>query len=265
PTSLPCEGPVSEKPDVPARPRLCVADSQATARRRSRQRRQPHGQSRSDALDRGQPAGRSRAYTLRRPAGAHPARPCGPGPDRHGQRHLPGARRTAPHRQAGTDGRRRGRQAARLPARRRGRRHAGRVTVDVGGGTGHEPAMAGPWWWLDELNMALLAITLAASLRWGAAPERLCAAVIVGMQGADAALHAIAGRGAFYHSVDVGHLAIDLLAALAFHHIAVNANRIYPLWLAAFQLISVLAHFARQASDTVAGLAYAYLGYGPFY
>jgi len=125
--------------------------------------------------------------------------------------------------------------------------------------------MAGPWWWLDELNMALLAITLAASLRWGAAPERLCAAVIVGMQGADAALHAIAGRGAFYHSVDVGHLAIDLLAALAFLHIAVNANRIYPLWLAAFQLISVLAHFARQASDTVAGLAYAYLGYGPFY
>src|SRR5690606_4716121 len=100
---------------------------------------------------------------------------------------------------------------------------------------------------------------------WGAGPERLCAAVLVGMQGADAVLHAVAGRGALYHSVDTGHLAIDLVAALAFLLIAVNANRIYPLWMAAFQLISVLAHFARQASATVAGLAYAYLGYGPFY
>ena len=126
--------------------------------------------------------------------------------------------------------------------------------------------MAGSWWWwLDELNMALLAVTLAASLRWGAGPERLCAAVIVGMQGADAVLHAVADRGAVYHSVDAGHLAIDVSAALAFLVIAVNANRIYPLWIAALQLISVLAHFARQASETIAELAYAYLAYGPFY
>src|SRR5690606_33409118 len=222
----------------------------------------PPGQPRPDALDRRGAADRSGADAVRRSAGAHPARPRGSEPDRDGQRHLSRARRAASRRQAGADGGRRRGQAQRLPDRRRGRGRARRVTVDGKGGAGHERAMAGSWWWLDEFNMALLAITLAASLRWGAGPERLCAAVIVGMQGADAVLHAVADRGAVYHSVDAGHLAIDASAALAFLLIAVNANRIYPLWIAALQLISVLAHFARQASETIAGLAYAYLAYG---
>lgn len=127
------------------------------------------------------------------------------------------------------------------------------------------PIMIGSWWWLGEFNMALLAVALAASLRWGASPERLCVAVLIGMQGADLAYHGFAGTDAFYHSVNIGHLVIDVLAAVAFLVIAANANRVYPLWLAAFQWISVLAHFAREVSATVAELAYAYLGYGPFY
>lgn len=121
------------------------------------------------------------------------------------------------------------------------------------------------WWWLNELDMALLALLLAAALRWGASPERLCASVPVGMEAMDAVYHALAGRGAVYLSVDVGHLVIDSLAAAALLAVALNANRYYPLWMVAFQLISVLAHFAREASTAVAGLAYAYLAYGPFY
>ena len=121
------------------------------------------------------------------------------------------------------------------------------------------------WWWLGEFNTALLAIALIAALRWGAGPERISVAILVGMQVADAVYHLIAGRGAFYQSVDVGHLMIDSLAALSFLALAANANRLYPLWMAAFQVISVLAHFAREASATVAGAAYAYLAYGPFY
>ena len=121
------------------------------------------------------------------------------------------------------------------------------------------------WWWLDEFDAVMLAVVLAAALRWGAGPERLCAAVLVGMEAIDAVYHLIAGRGAFYLSVDVGHLVIDLLAAAALLAVALNANRIYPLWMVAFQLVSVLAHFAREVNPAVAGLAYAYLGYGPFY
>jgi hypothetical protein len=121
------------------------------------------------------------------------------------------------------------------------------------------------WWWLEEFNAAMLAIALASALRWGTGPERLCVAVMIGMQAVDAVYHVIAGRGAFYQSVDIGHLVIDAAAAAAFLAVALNANRIYPLWMAAFQLTSVLAHFAREVNPEGAGLAYAYLGYGPFY
>jgi hypothetical protein len=121
------------------------------------------------------------------------------------------------------------------------------------------------WWWLNEFDAAMLALVLAAALRWGAGPERLCVAVLVGMEAIDLVYHLIAGRGAFYQSVDIGHLVIDLAAAAAFLAVSLNANRIYPLWMAAFQLTSVLAHFAREANPQVVGLAYAYLGYGPFY
>jgi hypothetical protein len=121
------------------------------------------------------------------------------------------------------------------------------------------------WWWIDEFNLGLLAITLAAAIRWGEAPERLCLAVLLGMPSLDALYHFTVGRGAFYESVDVGHFVMDALAAVALLFIAVNANRIYPLWIAAFQSISVLAHFAREVSAAVAALAYAYLAYAPFY
>lgn len=121
------------------------------------------------------------------------------------------------------------------------------------------------WWWLNEFNTAALAIALLAALRWGAAPERLCTAILIVMQVVDAVYHFVVGRGAFYLSVDIGHLIIDCLVAIALVAVAVNANRIYPLWMAALQLISVLAHFARETSVSVEGLAYAYLGYGPFY
>ena len=121
------------------------------------------------------------------------------------------------------------------------------------------------WWWLDEFDRVMLALVLVAALRWGAAPERLCAGVMVGMEVLDLVYHFIVGRGAFYESVDIGHLLIDLAAGIAFLAVALNANRIYPLWMAALQLTSVLAHFAREVNSDAAGLAYAYLGYGPFY
>jgi hypothetical protein len=121
------------------------------------------------------------------------------------------------------------------------------------------------WWWLNEFDTAMLALVLAAARRRGAGPERLCAAVMVGMEALDLVYHFIVGRGAFHESVDIGHLVIDLAAGAAFLFVALKANRIYPLWMAALQLTSVLAHFAREANPHAAGLAYAYLGYGPFY
>jgi hypothetical protein len=105
-------------------------------------------------------------------------------------------------------------------------------------------------------------LTLAA-WRWGAAPERWCAASLLFMVIADRVYHLIADRGTIYLSVDVGHLAIDLTAAAILIGVALWANRIYPLWLAAFQSLAVLAHFTREASTSVAAMAYAILSYAP--
>ena len=47
------------------------------------------------------------------------------------------------------------------------------------------------WWWLNEFDAAMLALVLAAALRWGAGPERLCVAVLVGMEAIDLVYHLI--------------------------------------------------------------------------
>lgn len=117
------------------------------------------------------------------------------------------------------------------------------------------------WVWL--VNAIVVAALLFASWRWGAAPERASAGAILFLLLADRLYHLIAGRGSFYLTLDVGHLVIDAAAAMIFLTIALWANRIYPLWLAALQSLSVIAHFTREASETVGRDAYAILTNAP--
>lgn len=58
---------------------------------------------------------------------------------------------------------------------------------------------------------------------------------------------------------------IDILAAGFYMFIAVNANRNYPLWIAGFQVVSVVAHVVQAMVDTVSPLAFAILVIGPSY
>lgn len=119
--------------------------------------------------------------------------------------------------------------------------------------------------WIWSFNFLSVAILCAAALRWGAAPERICAAALLAMNVVDRIYHALVGRGTIYASVDIGHLVIDLLVATVFIGVALGANRLYPLWLAAFQLVSVVSHFAREASGKVAEIAYFLMNYAPYY
>lgn len=118
---------------------------------------------------------------------------------------------------------------------------------------------------LFYINFGLVGLLAAAALRWGAAPERICVATLFTVTFGDPLYHLLLGRGAIYGTVDIGHLVIDVGVAVIFVAVALRANRVYPIWLAAFQLVSVLSHFAREVTASFPKLAYGLMSYGPFY
>lgn len=115
------------------------------------------------------------------------------------------------------------------------------------------------------INFVLVSILGAAALRWGAPPERICVATLVIVTFGDPLYHLLMHQSPIYRTVDIGHLVMDLGVAAIFVAVALRANRVYPLWLAAFQLVSVLSHFAREVTDSFPKLAYGLMSYGPFY
>ena len=65
-------------------------------------------------------------------------------------------------------------------------------------------------------NFVCVCLLAAAALRWGATPERICAATLFTVTFADPAYHLLIGHGAIYRSVDIGHLVMDLAVAAIF-------------------------------------------------
>jgi len=116
--------------------------------------------------------------------------------------------------------------------------------------------------WLQFATFVLLAL---AAWRWGRGPERILAGILVGLSLADAANHALFEVGRSYMTVDTGHVIIDVAALVVSLAVSVNANRIYPLWFAAFQLLAVLAHLTREMAHDTTGLAYLIMYIGPSY
>jgi hypothetical protein len=116
----------------------------------------------------------------------------------------------------------------------------------------------------STLQFSYLLLTVAAAYRWGAGPERACATSLLFLAVIDWPYHWLVGRGAILSTIDVGHLIMDLVTWSLLYATAMKANRIYTLWIAAFQLIMVLSHFAR-GSVAIAPLAYAIMNFAPSY
>lgn len=112
--------------------------------------------------------------------------------------------------------------------------------------------------------LVLLALILLALWR-GGAPERQAAFVFVGVFVADRLYHWILPAGAHLLRVDFGHILIDSIALAFFMVIALRANRIYPLWLASFQLMTIVSHIEQAISPTIHRGAYAVLAFAPSY
>jgi hypothetical protein len=89
---------------------------------------------------------------------------------------------------------------------------------------------------------AILAAAFFAVAR-GGPPERLAAGIIVGWVISDVSYHLVFGPSGF-DSVDPVHLVLDGGELVAIVWLALRANRMWPLWAAAAQLICVTGHVA---------------------
>jgi hypothetical protein len=95
--------------------------------------------------------------------------------------------------------------------------------------------------WLTRL---LLCLAIPFAARKGDEPERLVAVTIVVMTVLDIANHLLFGDPTWFE-VNPGHFVIDTWALLTMIWVALKANRGWPLWISATQLIVVMAHIAK--------------------
>lgn len=112
---------------------------------------------------------------------------------------------------------------------------------------------------VPTLVLAFVAIA-CASLK-GGKPERAGAGVLLAMLVINYAGHAVFPR--VFQSVDPVGLAVDLVGFAGFSAIGVVSRRIWPLWAASLQLLSIGAHFVRALSLPVEPRVYFWMKGGP--
>jgi hypothetical protein len=111
------------------------------------------------------------------------------------------------------------------------------------------------------LNLSLAVFAVLAALRFGSIPEKRASVIIIIMLMMDFVGHYIyQGR---YFSVDPLSFIVDMIGLVGFGWIGINSKRIWPLWAASLQLLSVGAHFVRALELPVRPIVYAWMKSGP--
>ena len=105
------------------------------------------------------------------------------------------------------------------------------------------------------LALALYFAAAFIAMYRGGAPERIAGAIIVCWIVSDVTYHLLFGPSGF-DVVDPVHLVLDGGELVAIMWLALRANRMWPLWAAAAQLICVSGHLAAYVD--VAGMRRAY-------
>lgn len=93
------------------------------------------------------------------------------------------------------------------------------------------------------LGIAMILAAAFFAVARGGPPERIAAAIIVCWLLSDVSYHLVFGPSGF-DSVDPVHLILDGGELVAIVWLALRANRMWPLWAAAAQLICVSGHVA---------------------
>lgn len=107
----------------------------------------------------------------------------------------------------------------------------------------------------------LLAASIGLGLWKGGAPERIGSLILLTMTIFQVmVMQVLPSR---FVAVDFGPFASDCIGAAGFAYLAIEARRIWPLWAAALQVLSLSAHFARWADIHIPPLVYAVMRSGP--
>ncbi|MEO5707477.1 MAG: hypothetical protein ABIT10_11620 [Alteraurantiacibacter sp.] len=112
--------------------------------------------------------------------------------------------------------------------------------------------------------LIIFALTAYAFAR-GAGPEKQVGAILTSMVVLFLGYRLLTPESGAYDKIDPGLLVIDLVVLVLLALVAIRANRIYPLWLLAAQLIATLMHLGRELDSHVPPIAYFLLIHGPSY
>jgi len=92
--------------------------------------------------------------------------------------------------------------------------------------------------------------------RKAAAPERILSGLLCAMVAADRIYHAVSPVPILWGHTDLAHLGIDAAMLACTCAVALYANRVYPLWIGAAQIIAVSGHAYRLALSQINEFAY---------
>ena len=114
---------------------------------------------------------------------------------------------------------------------------------------------------LIALSVTFATVVVLYALRFGDRVEQLGAKVI-------AAMYAVGLLGrmqqvSVFHELDPVAFTEDLIGFAGFALLGIYSKRVWPLWAAAFQLLSVGAHFVRMLDLDVRPIVYAWMKSGP--
>lgn len=108
------------------------------------------------------------------------------------------------------------------------------------------------------LQALLVVIICSAAFLKGGGPERAFAMTwILLFEVVQRGYKALGKESWQFAQTDMFLASVDILAAVIFTVLAVNANRIYPLWIAGLQVLALTAHLARGMTDLISPIAYA--------
>lgn len=118
--------------------------------------------------------------------------------------------------------------------------------------------IARPGW--PPLNMVVyntLLIGCCAFALWRGGPPEKIGFIVLTV--ASFLTFGVASDSATFQSVEAGIFVVDLLCLIAFLGLALQADRFWPLWVAALQLIGTAGHAARFVDPDIVDRTYAFM------